>query len=275
MSVSSDGSSERSTVWLRAAEWLRGRTVTTPQRDEPDPPGFFDSYPRFFSTSTTNPRPGRLNPRYRALIENNQNVIRDRTILDLASHDGRWTFAALKAGARHALGIEGRANLVAAANSTLHEYGIAEDRYRFIVGDVFEQLDLIAPGSIETIFCFGFFYHTPHHMRLLSKIARLDPQHLIIDTEVDRSTEPIVRLRKEAVALQPNAVTGEPGDPAHAVVGKPTRSALEMMLTSFGWQLSYYDWDRVGINRWDDLLDYREHRRVTVAASRGHILASR
>src|SRR6266446_801015 len=85
--------------------------------------GFFDQYPRFYSTSMVSPSPERLNERYRALISPNEEFIRGKTILDLAAHDGRWSFAALKAGARHVTGIEGRAHLVESAIATAQEYG--------------------------------------------------------------------------------------------------------------------------------------------------------
>lgn len=55
--------------------------------------GFFDTYPRFYETSTTGPISNRLNKRYRALIEANEAIICGKSVLDLASHDGRWSFA--------------------------------------------------------------------------------------------------------------------------------------------------------------------------------------
>src|SRR5260370_24927372 len=104
-------------------------------------PGFFDQYPRFYSTGTVNAQPERLNERYRALIGSNEHLIRGKTILDLAAHDGRWSFAALKAGAQHVTSVEGRSHLVEFAMATAHEYGICVERYRFIAGDVFDHLD--------------------------------------------------------------------------------------------------------------------------------------
>jgi len=61
---------------------------------------FFDTYPQFYRTSNTAARPDRLNDRYRAIIDFNRGIIQGSTILDIASHDGRWSFAAIKSGAR-------------------------------------------------------------------------------------------------------------------------------------------------------------------------------
>jgi len=73
---------------------------------------FFDRFPRLRTTSTTDVRGERLEYRYRALIERNGELIRGKRVLDLGSHDGRWMLAALDAGARHVVGIEGRQQLI-------------------------------------------------------------------------------------------------------------------------------------------------------------------
>lgn len=232
-------------------------------------PGFFDRYPRFYTTSTVGTDKGeRLNERYRALIRSNIEIIREKTVLDLASHDGRWSFAALEAGARHVTGIEVRSYLVEHAIASCREYG-AGDRCRFIAGDVFDQIEHVQTDSIDTVCCFGFFYHTPHHMLLLSKIDRLNAKYLVLDTEIDPSTtDCIVRFRKEKIVREANSLVGQPGDPSHAFVGKPSRSALETMLTSFGWTFSYYDWHRAGIKNWHGIRAYRDGWRVSLVATR-------
>ena len=252
-----------SSALTRVALWLR--------RAAPAQPGFFDQYPRFYSTSTvgTSSRGERLNERYRALISPNESIIRDKTILDLASHDGRWSFAALKAGARHVTGIEARSHFVESAIATTRDYGIGAERYQFIVGDIFDQIENVQTDTIDTVFCFGIFYHTPHHMLLLSKIARLNPKNLILDTEIDPSPdECIVRFRKEKIARDGNSLVGQPGDPLHALVGRPSRIALETMLTSFGWTFTYYDWHRAGIKNWHGMRAYRDGWRVSLVATR-------
>lgn len=264
------GTRPESSVLKRIASSLRGVPEKIGFTRAERTPGFFDQYPRFYETSTVGTSQGeRLNERYRALISSNEELIRDKTIIDLASHDGRWSFAALKSGARHVTGIEGRAHLVENAIATTRDYGISADRYRFIVGDVFEQIDFIPPNTIDTVFCFGFFYHTTSHMLLLSKIDRLNPKNMILDTEIDdTTTDLIVRLRKEKIAREQCSVVGLPADPNHALVGKPSRTALETMLTSYGWTFSYYDWHSAGIKDWHGMRVYRDNKRVTMVAIR-------
>lgn len=56
---------------------------------------FFDDYAQFYTTSESG-SPNRINHRYRVLIHQHKQIINDSMILDLASHDGRWRFAAIK-----------------------------------------------------------------------------------------------------------------------------------------------------------------------------------
>src|SRR5438046_1422930 len=78
------------------------------------PPGscrvepFFDQYPRFYETSQTGNVAGRLNQRHHAIFTQNADIFPGARVLDIVSHDGRYSLAALKSGASHVLGIEGR-----------------------------------------------------------------------------------------------------------------------------------------------------------------------
>ena len=73
---------------------------------------FCDLYPRFLETSETAPAASRLNARWRAIIGWNEAILAGRRVVDLGCHDGRWSFAALKAGAAHVTGIEARPHLI-------------------------------------------------------------------------------------------------------------------------------------------------------------------
>jgi predicted RNA methylase len=230
--------------------------------------GFFDSYPRFFSTSATNAMPDRLNQRHRALIQSNADIISGRSVLDIASHDGRWSLAAHKAGAEYVLGIEARQHLVEASRANMRNYGVPEGQVEFVRGDVMIELDQLESGRFDTVFCFGFLYHMIDHMPLLRKIARLKPTSRVIDTAISTQPGSIVEVHDEAVQNESAAAVGDPGNPARAVKGFPSRAALELMLKAVGFPvLRYYNWRNVGIKRWDDLKDYYLGRRESVTAT--------
>jgi 2-polyprenyl-3-methyl-5-hydroxy-6-metoxy-1,4-benzoquinol methylase len=246
--------------WFRAmARWKR------PARSQ----GFFDQYPRFFSTSKIASAPDRLNQRYRALIQANTGVISGRRVLDIASHDGRWSFAAHKAGAEYVLGIEARQRLTDAARANMIEYRVPAGKVEFVHGDVMVELDKLEPGSFDTVFCFGFLYHMIDHMALLRKIARLQPTNLVIDTSISLRPGSVIEVREEETEHESAAAVGEPGNPKRAVSGNPSRTALELMLNAGGFlTLNYYNWRNVGIKRWDDLKDYYLGKRISVTATR-------
>jgi hypothetical protein len=148
----------------------------------------------------------------------------------------------------------------------LREYGVAAGRAAFVEADVFPALDRLEAGRFDTVFCFGFLYHTLDHMALLRKIARLQPKHLIVDTEISLRPGNFIELRREPVERESNAALTESRD-GTALVGKPTREALEAMLRAVGFaEFRYYDWRRAGIERWDDLKGYYLGERMSVAA---------
>ena len=88
---------------------------------------FCDDYPRFLETSETGPSLDRLNARYTGLIQHNRELLDGASVLDLASHDGRWSFAAIKAGASYVLGIEHKPRLVKKSLDNFREYGVPDD----------------------------------------------------------------------------------------------------------------------------------------------------
>ena len=168
-------------------------------------PNFFDDYPRFFETSKTVPFRDRLNLRYEAIFAENRDVFAGARVLDIASHDGRWSFAALKTGAAHVVGIEGRPELVANAEATFQQYGIDRERYRFIAADIFEAV-ADADMRFDVVLCLGFLYHTLRYNELISHIHRMEPHHIIVDTLVLKNQGPMVKLQVERVARQANAI---------------------------------------------------------------------
>ena len=101
---------------------------------------FFDDHPEFLETSHTAATKGRLNLRHLAIIKENEDILRGRSVVDIASHDGRWSYAALEAGATRVIGIEGRQSLVENAKRTLAAKGVPESRYTMIKGDVHRRI---------------------------------------------------------------------------------------------------------------------------------------
>jgi SAM-dependent methyltransferase len=229
---------------------------------------FCDLYPRFLETSETVPARSRLNARWRATIGWNETILVGRRVVDLGCHDGRWSFAALKAGAAHVTGIEARPHLIRKAEQNFGHYGVPADTYRLITGDAIDVLRVLKAGSIDVVLCLGFFYHTLEHMRLLLEARRLGAEYVIVDTSISPVPEPIVALAFEAVDDPRHAVDYGLTGSKQVLVGAPSKSGLVAMLDYAGYRAVFFDWQNNQVEDWTDLPDYAAHRRVTVRARR-------
>jgi hypothetical protein len=227
--------------------------------------GFFDEYPAFYESSKTGAVASRLNKRYIALIRRNKHLLQGARVLDLASHDGRWAFAALKAGAAHVTGIEGKSHLIDNASRIFADYGILKDRFTFIQGDIFEVL---ADRTLDhdTVFIFGFLYHTHRHVELLSRICRGAPPTIILDTSCNPDTARSIRLRLEPVKHEGNAMPDLTTNDGFAITGVPSVPAIRFIMRRWGYRLREINWKSIVGAPPRGVVDYAEHRRVTLVA---------
>ena len=234
---------------------------------------FFEQFPRFYLTSSTAATTARLNLRYEAIFGDNRDVFAGASILDLGSHDGRWSLAALATGARSVIGIEARPDLVKAATENLGEYGYGLDRVHFVTGDVHEVLktqDLEA----DVVLCLGFLYHTLRYNELLDGIRRTNARHLIIDTFSPHMMRPMsnVNVISEDADEQGKAAADNYTHGPSVLVGRPNLAAIRTMLGAYGYRVERLsDWagllrDNPGTGNCDD---YANGRRITVRCVNG------
>jgi Methyltransferase domain len=200
---------------------------------------FFREYDAFLSAEDRNSDSlTRLDARYQAIIEFGRQSIAGANVLDIGSHNGRWTLAALCNGANHVTGVEPRKELVKAAERHLRRYRIPDDKYTFLVADIHEQIRCFKPNEFDTILCLGFFYHTTQHLFLLDQFARLSPRWLILDTAINTSPDYKIIVTREPTADRLMAVGKDPW----AWVGRPSGRLLEDALYFSGFELRYFDW---------------------------------
>lgn len=233
---------------------------------------FFDEYARFFETSRISPFQGRLNLRYEAIFAANRDVFQGARVLDLASHDGRWSFAALQTGAAHVTGIEARQELVDNARETFTHYGAAPDSYRFFCGDVFDVLYREKP-DVDVVLCLGYLYHTYRHTEFFHLLRDLDPQYVIIDSHVvPHVKQPFVKLRFDYPEKQGDAILDPYAYGERTLVGLPSVPAIRLMLRAYDFGVEQiYDWQRLLAENPDvgKVGDYRDGWRVTLRSRSG------
>jgi hypothetical protein len=232
---------------------------------------FFDEHPEFLETSKTAASKSRLNLRHVGIIGENREVLQGSRVLDIASHDGRWAYAALAAGAAHVTGIEGRPELVEQSYDTFRAEGVPDDAYRFIQGDVHERLhdpDVTA----DVVMCLGFLYHTSRYAELFAGIASTKAEYVIIDTRVLVGVEgPLVRVRPERTAHQAKALRDRYAMGKQVISAVPSEEAVLVMLETAGYEVDHRtDWAQLLARRprARHVIQYRRGRRVTLRARR-------
>lgn len=201
---------------------------------------FFDRFPRFFDTSRAGSS-DRLRWRYNYLFHERRDLFQGKRVLDLGSHDGRWSFCALHAGARYVLGVEARAELVRSGVANIEHYGISRASFDFLIGDVFEVLPAIDPrggrGLFDVGLVLGFLYHTARHFETLALVERLGCQNVIVETNViPNETRPLVLFRMEEVDVSHNAYSRMGVTAGRTMSGLPSIPAVEMLLHCFGYR---------------------------------------
>jgi len=217
---------------------------------------FADDYPRFIELSEFTPewqdrRPdrrsaseqrSRMNERYEALLASNRDIFDGARVLDLASHDGRYSFAALKTGAAHVIGVEVRQSLIDRAQEAFAFYGQDPETYRFVRGDLFEVLAR-EKFDVDVVLCFGFLYHTYRHTELMYRLHNLAPRHLIVDTMVTRDTQRTLKVIRERDVEDIRSAAQDAYSVGQVLVLRPSVPALQMLLRSYGFEIeSMYDW---------------------------------
>lgn len=189
-------------------------------------------------------------------MERSAPLIKGKRVLDIASHDGRWSFAALQAGAAHVTGIEPRQELINNAIDTFNEYNIEPSRYDFLCGDVFDHL---SNKKFDVVFCLGFYYHTIRHAELFDLIERTGATLVVIDTEVTPTADELpevengdpravfanpygVQLLLDPVDDQQMAYSDSLTRNGQTLVGRPSRSAVRFIAKHFGYVTNTFDW---------------------------------
>ena len=123
-----------------------------------------------------------LNGRVDTLLARHRDAIHNCRVLDLASHMGTFSYAALQLGARQIHGVDTEEALIRKGQNLFRQMQTAPDTYQFQVGDVFEFLETCESGSFDTVFCFGLLYYVLEPFRLLKLMARVARKCILLDT---------------------------------------------------------------------------------------------
>ncbi len=206
--------------------------------------GFFDflvSHPRYSANAADI---ARLNQRRTFLIEPFRSEIAGAKVLDIAAHDGRWSYALAEAGAADVHGIEPRTDLIADyASFPETDY---KGRVRLDEGDLYDALPFLAAKGVtyDIVALFGIYYHVMDHFWILRQIQRLQPRLILIDSEFMKGESPFIQLSKERTDKHLNAAPQIEGQEV-AIKGTPSSVAMERMAEALNYRVHWLDWDRL------------------------------
>lgn len=230
---------------------------------------FFDQYPLFYETGATSIRHG---ARYECMITDQLEHIEGKSIIDLGSHDGRWSFAAAKNGASKILGFEGRQELVDLSRRNFSTYGVSGAQYEFIVGDALNLMRAHNAWQPDTVFVFGIFYHIHNHVDWISAIHDLNPKSIIIDTGLtpcEGEFDNVVRFKVEDVGSIMSTPFSATSGSSFAFAGHPSRAFIRSCLRVYGYDCHEVNWEKYLLKYGSKgLEDYAEDKRGTFIATR-------
>lgn len=206
--------------------------------------GFFDfitSIPPYSEKSTSKIR---LNKRHRMIVEPFRGQLAGTRVLDLAAHDGRWSYALAEAGAGEVIGVEARQELI-----DRFEHFPASDfkqRVELRQGDLFEALeDFVDDGEeFDVVALYGIYYHIMDHFRVLKLIRDLGAGVILIDSEFLLRPGPVIELVFERTHKSLNAVPQIRGQ-ERAVIGIPSFKAMESMAHALDYDVIWTNTDEV------------------------------
>jgi hypothetical protein len=228
---------------------------------------FFDEYSRFYQTTGTLLKPNRFQQRWRMIIDLHRDLFQGARVLDLASHDGRWSFAALKAGAKFVEGVEGRPELVRRALENFAFYSIPTSSYRFVCQDVVKYLGEKELSKFDIVLNLGFFYHTLKHLVILEDMARTDAKTFIVDTVVNLADSACISVGLREVNSLMNAIDHLNSGASTVPIGSVSRTALKLMLEHIGYDCIEIDWHEL-VTEFAECEAYEARTRGTFIATR-------
>jgi 2-polyprenyl-3-methyl-5-hydroxy-6-metoxy-1,4-benzoquinol methylase len=217
--------------------------------------GFFDFIADMEAYRDHNQPVARLNARQAMIVQPFADEIRGARVLDLAAHDGRWSYALAGAGAAQVVGVEARQELI----DIFPSFPDADLRARVELrcNDLYDEIDSEARKGVtyDVVAVYGILYHLMDHFRLFQALRKLGPKLVIVDSEFMRRPGPMIQLVKERTDNVLNAAPQIEGQKV-AVKGVPSFKAMEVMAEVLDYRIDWVDWEAVPEGRRKGVMDY-------------------
>lgn len=197
----------------------------------------------------------RLRKRHAFLVDPFRTEIEGARVLDIAAHDGRWSYAFAQAGAASVLGIEAREELAARFDEMPDTP--QKERVSMQVGDLYVGLDELVRENekFDVIALFGIMYHVMDHFRILRQCMQLSPRVVIVDGEFMKGDNPYIQLVKERTDKFLNAAPQIEGQSV-AIKGILSSVAMERIAEALGCSIQWLPWEFLPQNDRRGVRDY-------------------
>ena len=160
--------------------------------------------------------------------------------------------------------MEPREHLVRNATESLLHYGCAPTTFEFVQDDIFRYLARREHG-FDIVLCLGFLYHTYKHPELFALVRKLDPQAIVIDSQVHKAEGMLVAVRRDSKAKDGEAAEDETSLRGKTWVGMPTPALLEALVVYYGFVPEAVDWQPIlSDGNYSDAKDYLNGNRITL-----------
>lgn len=222
---------------------------------------FFETYEDFTKSSVVGSDLNRLKFRYKNIIESIS--YKNKSVLDLGSHDGRWSFAALDAGASSVVGVEYNEDLIHKAESVKKKY--QWENARFIKDDNISFLEK-NDFKYDIILCCGIFYHTLKHLEYFKYMSSSFNECIILDTQIWPTRDPMIHIQLESSSWDGNGYRNIGQDilvnnsPKNILTGIPSEPYINMLAEGFGLTIEKLDYTKEIIDQ-HKLVDYTMKQR--------------
>lgn len=123
-----------------------------------------------------------VNGRIDVLLNNNRRFLHDKSILDVGSHNGIFSWVALQMGAMFVHGIDVEKRATERCKDLFINEGVPASKYKFESQNIVDFLEGVEKNSFDTAFCFGVMYYMAEPYRLLKLMAHAAKETILIDT---------------------------------------------------------------------------------------------
>jgi SAM-dependent methyltransferase len=183
-------------------------------------------------------------------LQANHGSLKGKRVLDIACNSGFWSLQFALLGAE-VIGFDARPDLVEQANLIKRIVGLKNVNFQVLdFWDMNPQS--LGGGKFDIVLCLGILYHLPWPIDALRLVKSMSQKHILLDTEVYPSSDPVVQLRWE-----------EPNDIRNAtrvgIVAAPSKSGIEMILKETGVVESF----EIPLRTTDMPQDYLDQRRAS------------